>query len=218
MCIHTQNMFIHTLRIRIVFAYPHENAKTKEIQQNPLRSMLHARSTRKREVGVFKILHCRVPFLKKYVFGDRFHLIRVEGRPNHPEKQYPCSNKHGYVWTGPNLQTNRYVAPQTSSYCPVYSSLHSMAVLSIALLKLQKLRKAHANERRSREKNNNSCSRPRLLAVSLPQPAFVTLRAQPKPPCYAGQVYRILVNCALFTTSYSNSQKPKASLIISWWN
>ena len=73
--------------------------------------MLHARSTRKREVGVFKILHCRVPFLKKYVFGDRFHLIRVEGRPNDPEKQYPCSNKHGYVWTEPNLQTNRYVTP-----------------------------------------------------------------------------------------------------------
>ena len=48
--------------------------------------MPHARSTRKREVGVFKILHCREPFLKKYVFGDRFHLIRVEDWPNHPEK------------------------------------------------------------------------------------------------------------------------------------
>ena len=30
------------------------------------------------------------------------------------------------------------------------------------------------------------CSRPNLLAVCLPSPAFITLRAQPKPPCYAG--------------------------------
>ena len=28
------------------------------------------------------------------------------------------------------------------------------------------------------------CSRPNLLAVSLPLPAFITLRAQPNPPCY----------------------------------
>ena len=43
--------------------------------------------------------------LKRCVFDDRFHPIRVVGRPNHPEKKYPYSNKHGYVWTGPNLQT-----------------------------------------------------------------------------------------------------------------
>ena len=50
-------------------------------------------------------------------------------------------------------------------------------------------REARENERRSREKNNfSSCFRPNLLAVSLPSPAFITQRAQPKPPCYAGQL------------------------------
>ena len=32
----------------------------------------------------------------------------------------------------------------------------------------------------------SSCSRPNVLAVSLPSPAFNTWRAQPKPPSYAG--------------------------------
>ena len=37
---------------------------------------------------------------------------------------------------------------------------------------------------RSREKIKTSCcSRPNLLAVSLPSPHFITLYAQPKPPC-----------------------------------
>ena len=71
--------------------------------------MLEAHVNEKLVFSKFSTVECL--FLKKYVFGDRFHLIRVEGRPNHPEKQYPCSNKHGYVWKGPNLQTNRYVTP-----------------------------------------------------------------------------------------------------------
>ena len=32
-------------------------------------------------------------------------------------------------------------------------------------------------------------SRLNLLAVSLPSPAFIAKRPQPKPPCYAGYVY-----------------------------
>ena len=43
-----------------------------------------------------------------------------------------------------------------------WCSMRSMAVLS-----------SRAHERRSREKNKN-CSRPNLLAVSLPSPAFIT--------------------------------------------
>ena len=57
---------------------------------------------------------------------------------------------------------------------------------------------SRAQERRSREirakrartsgeaARKISCFHPNLLAVSLPSPAFITWRAQPKPPCYAG--------------------------------
>ena len=38
--------------------------------------------SRKREVGVFKNLHSGKRFLKRCVFSDRFHRIRVDGRPN----------------------------------------------------------------------------------------------------------------------------------------
>ena len=51
-------------------------------------------------------------FLKKYVFGDHFHLIRVEGiGQTTRKKKYPYSNHHGYVWTGPNLQTRPLCHP-----------------------------------------------------------------------------------------------------------
>ena len=52
-------------------------------------------------------------------------------------------------------------------------NLHSMAVLS------------GAGQSGEAAKTSASCSRPNLLAVSLPSPAFITLRAQ-KEPCYAG--------------------------------
>ena len=39
-------------------------------------------------------------FLKRCVFGDRFHWIRVDGRPNRKKKP-PFPNKNGYMWTGP---------------------------------------------------------------------------------------------------------------------
>ena len=52
-------------------------------------------------------------------------------------------------------------------------SLHSMAVSS------------GARQSGEAAKTGASCSLPNLLAVSLPSPAFTTLRAQ-KPPCYAG--------------------------------
>ena len=49
-------------------------------------------STRKRIAGVFKNLHSEERFLKRGVFGDRFHRIRVDGRPNR-RKKCPFSNK-----------------------------------------------------------------------------------------------------------------------------
>ena len=56
-------------------------------------------------------------------------------------------------------------------------SLRSMVVLSGARLSCETA-KTRANERRS--------SRPNLLVVFLPSPAFITLRAEPKPTWYAG--------------------------------
>ena len=55
--------------------------------------------------------------------------------------------------------------------------LRSMAVLSGARLSGEAA-KTRANEGRN--------SRPNLLTVFLLSPAFITLRAQPKPRCYAG--------------------------------
>ena len=58
-------------------------------------------------------------------------------------------------------------APRDTENIKKETSLRSMAVLS-----------CRAQERRSREKNKNqvvsSCSRPNLLVVSLPSPAFIT--------------------------------------------
>ena len=64
---------------------------------------------------------------------------------------------------------------------PVYInySLRSMAALSGALLS------GEAAERRAKEWRS---SRPDLLAVSLPSPAYIAWRAQPKPPCYASYI------------------------------
>ena len=85
----------------------------------------------KREVGVFKILYCREPFFfKRCIFDDRFHPIRVVGRPNHPEKKYPYSNKHGYVWTGPNLQTRPLCHPEMlkDTRCLVFKQVRILRI------------------------------------------------------------------------------------------
>ena len=44
-------------------------------------------------------------FLKRCVFGDRFHRKRVDGGPNR-RKQSPDEN--GYVWTGPDRGVGRF--------------------------------------------------------------------------------------------------------------
>ena len=43
-------------------------------------------SRRVQQNGVFKNLHRSGAFLKRYVFGDRFHRVRVDGRPNRRKK------------------------------------------------------------------------------------------------------------------------------------
>ena len=46
-------------------------------------------------------------FLKRCVFGDRFHRIRVDGRPNR-RKTSPFSNRNEYVWKMPVLSREIY--------------------------------------------------------------------------------------------------------------
>ena len=41
------------------------------------------------------------------VFGDRFHKIRVDSRPNRGETS-PFSNRNGYVWKMPVLSREIY--------------------------------------------------------------------------------------------------------------
>ena len=50
-------------------------------------------------------------FLKKYVFGDHFHLIRVEGRPNHPEKNIHIQTIMDTCGQGLICRQGRYVTP-----------------------------------------------------------------------------------------------------------
>ena len=50
-------------------------------------------STSKRKAGVFKKSLLWRAFLKRYVFGDRFHLIRVDGRPNWRKKNIGFQTK-----------------------------------------------------------------------------------------------------------------------------
>ena len=50
------------------------------------------------------------PFLKRCVFGDCFHQIRVDGRPHWRKKKSLFSNKNRYVWAGP--KANKCCWPQ----------------------------------------------------------------------------------------------------------
>ena len=59
-------------------------------------------SSRKRVASVYQKSSLWRAFFKRCVFGDRFHLMRVDGRPNW-RKKIAVSNKNGYVRTGPEL-------------------------------------------------------------------------------------------------------------------
>ena len=50
-------------------------------------------STRKWKAGVFKNLHSGERFLKRSIFGDCFHRMRVDSRQNR-RKKYPLLNKN----------------------------------------------------------------------------------------------------------------------------
>ena len=59
-------------------------------------------SSRKRVASLFQKSSLWRAFLKRCVFGDRFHRIHVDGRRNR-RKKIAVSNKNGYVRTGPEL-------------------------------------------------------------------------------------------------------------------
>ena len=60
-------------------------------------------STRKRKAGVFKKSPLWRAFLKRCVFGDCFHMIRVDGRPNWRKKISVFKQKRIRVYGGPKL-------------------------------------------------------------------------------------------------------------------
>ena len=102
---------VHTLRVRIVFARPHENAKMVEIPRASPQNMRNASrvwcmtssysktsnsvrpSTRRREASVFEKMRFRWPFSRK----------RKNNSPRHHTFLYISSSLHDYVVKMPNF-------------------------------------------------------------------------------------------------------------------
>ena len=111
---------VHTLRVRIVFARPHENAETVAIPIASPQSMRNASciccmtsSYSKTTTSVRPHVDEKPASLKRCVFGDSFHRIRVDGalmskRENNSPRHHTflyisLSSLHDYVVKMPNF-------------------------------------------------------------------------------------------------------------------